>query len=146
MRWCKCNSNCNVLMCETQGNVCICMGYGWVSEGVGSVCVCVCVCVWHCVCVCPLAWSLSRWFKVLVYPTLGQSWWCLESSHQVSLYKSHTTEESLRRRRSDRSFRYCLTMKRPFGTSQETLAGVTSGPPHQRFCVVGHLLHFHKVF
>ena len=26
MRCCKCNSNSNVLVCETQGNVCICMG------------------------------------------------------------------------------------------------------------------------
>ena len=26
MRCCKCNSNCNVLVCKTQGKVCICMG------------------------------------------------------------------------------------------------------------------------
>ena len=26
MRCCKCNSNANVLVCETQGKVCICMG------------------------------------------------------------------------------------------------------------------------
>jgi hypothetical protein len=46
-------------------------------------------------------------------------------SVQVSLYKSHTTEEFL----------------------METLLHDTDPlvllPPHQRVCVVGHLLHFH---
>ncbi len=43
---------------------------------------------------------------------------------QVSLYKSHTTEEPLRRRRSGR---YCQVLSSPaFGPSRETLADAAS--------------------
>ena len=42
---------------------------------------------------------------------------------QVSLYKSHTTEERLRRRRSGR---YCQVLSSPFGSSPATLADAAS--------------------
>ncbi len=47
---------------------------------------------------------------------------------QVSLYKSHMTEESLRRRRSGR---YSQVLPGHLGHARK---------PHQRVCVVGHLL------
>ena len=78
MRWCKCNSNSNVLVCETQGKVCICRGES-VSEYWGSVCLCVFVRVCVCVLLIGLYGGVQR------------------TSPQVSLYKSHTTEESLNR-------------------------------------------------
>ena len=40
MRCCKCNSNSNVLVCETRGKVCICMGESVSAPGSVSVCVC----------------------------------------------------------------------------------------------------------
>jgi hypothetical protein len=54
---------------------------------------------------------------------------------QVNLYKSHTTEESLRRRRSGR---YCQVLSSHSGQVGKILLMLL--PPHQRDCVVGHLL------
>ncbi len=47
---------------------------------------------------------------------------------QVSLYKSHTTEESLRRRGSDR---YCQVLSSPSGQVEKL--SLVLLPPHQRF-------------
>ncbi len=57
---------------------------------------------------------------------------------QVSLYKSHTTEEPLRRRRSDRS---CQVLSSHSGQVGKLFLILL--PPHQRVCVVGHLLDLH---
>ena len=57
---------------------------------------------------------------------------------QVSLYKSHTTEEPLRRRRSDRN---CQVLSTHSGQVGKLLLMLI--PPHQRVCVVGHLLDLH---
>jgi hypothetical protein len=57
---------------------------------------------------------------------------------QVSLYKSHTTEEFHKRRRSGR---YCQVLSSHSGQVRKLLLVLL--PPHQRVCVVGHLLHFH---
>ena len=57
---------------------------------------------------------------------------------QVSLYKSHTTEESLRRRRSGW---YCQVLSSHLGQVRKLLLVLFS--PHQRVCVVGHLLDLH---
>ena len=57
---------------------------------------------------------------------------------QVSLYKSHTTEEPLRRRRSGR---YCQVLSSHSGQVGKLL--LMMFPPHQRVCVVGHLLDLH---
>jgi hypothetical protein len=57
---------------------------------------------------------------------------------QVSLYKFHTTEEPLRRLRSDR---YCQVPSSHSGQVGKLLMILI--PPHQRVCVVGHLLDFH---
>ena len=57
---------------------------------------------------------------------------------QVSLCKSHTTEEPLRRRRSGR---YCQVLSSHSGQVRKLLLMML--PPHQRVCVVGHLLDLH---
>ncbi len=54
---------------------------------------------------------------------------------QVSLYKSHTTEEPLRRHRSDR---YCQVLSNQSDQVGKLLMMML--PPHQRVFVVGHLL------
>jgi hypothetical protein len=54
---------------------------------------------------------------------------------QVSLYKSHTTEESLRRRRSDK---YWQVLSMHSGQVRKLLLVLL--PSHQRVCVVEHLL------
>jgi hypothetical protein len=54
---------------------------------------------------------------------------------QVSLYKCHTTEESLRRLRSGR---YCQVQSNHSDQVGKLLLVLL--PPHQRVCVVGHLL------
>jgi hypothetical protein len=82
---------------------------------VGKIGVCVCV-----VCVCPLCSSLPRWLRFLFNPHQVNCGGVQKPPTKVSLYKSHTTEEPLRRHRSDR---YC-----------------------QRVCVVGHLLDLHVKF
>ena len=51
---------------------------------------------------------------------------------QVSLYKSHTTEEPLRRLRSGR---YCQVLSSPSDQVGKLLLMLL--PPHQRVCVVG---------
>ncbi len=56
----------------------------------------------------------------------------------VSLYKSHTTEEPFRRRRSDR---YCQVLSGHSGQVGKLL--LILFPPHQRVCVVGNLLDLH---
>jgi hypothetical protein len=75
---------------------------------------------------------------------------CLFSPHQVnhggvqkppaevSVYKSHTTEEPLRRRRSGR---YCQVLSIHSGQVGKVLLMLL--PPHQRVCVVEHLLDLH---
>ncbi len=57
---------------------------------------------------------------------------------QVSLYKSHTTEESLRRHRSGR---YCQVLSSHSGQVGKLFLMLL--PPHQRVCVVVHLLDLH---
>ena len=57
---------------------------------------------------------------------------------QVSLYKSHTTEEPLRRHRSGR---YCQVLSSHSGQVGKLLLMLC--PPHQRVYVVGHLLDLH---
>ena len=56
----------------------------------------------------------------------------------LSLYKSHTTEEPLRRRRSGR---YCQVLSSHSGQVGKLLLMLL--PPHQRVRVVGHLLDLH---
>jgi hypothetical protein len=60
-----------------------------------------------------------------------------QNSLSVQLGKSHT-EESLRRHRSGR---YCQVLSSHSGQVRKLLLVLL--PPHQRVCVVGHLLHFH---
>ncbi len=55
---------------------------------------------------------------------------------QVTLYESHTVEESLRRRRSGRNSQ---VLSGHAGQERELLHVLF--PPHQRVCVKGHLLH-----
>ncbi len=120
IRWCRYNSNSDVLVCEsrTQGKHCICMG-----QSVSELIVCVCVCV------CPLPSSLSRWVvRCLLNPHKVNHGDVKKSLPQVSLYKSHTTEESLRRRRSGR---YNQVLPDNSGEVRK---------PHQTVCVVGYLL------
>jgi hypothetical protein len=57
---------------------------------------------------------------------------------EVSLYKSHTNAEPLRRRRTDR---YCQVLSSHSGQIGKLLIMLFS--PHQRVCVVGHLLDLH---
>jgi hypothetical protein len=95
------------------------------------VCVCVCVCV-------------------LLLDLFQDDLRCLFSPHQVNhggvqtlpqqvrLCKSHTTEESLRRRRSGR-----YSQGLPGHSDQVRKLLLVLLPPHQRVCVVGTLLHSH---
>ena len=57
---------------------------------------------------------------------------------QFTLYKPHTAEESLRRRRADRHNR---VLSGNAGQVWELLLVLL--PPDERVCVVGHLLHAH---
>jgi hypothetical protein len=57
---------------------------------------------------------------------------------RVSLYKSHTTEEPLRRHRS---VRYCQVLS--IHSDQVGKLLMILLPTHQRVCVVGHLLDLH---
>ena len=96
-----------------------------------------CVCV--CVCVC-----------VLFVDLFQDDLMCLFSPHQVNhggvqkapaqviLHQSHTTEESLWRLRR---CRYCQVLSRQSGQVRKLLLTLLS--PHQRVCVVGHLLDLH---
>ena len=95
-----------------------------------------------CVCVCGVC--------VLFVHLFQDDLRCLFSPHQVnhggvqkppvqvSLYKSHTTEEPLRIRRSGR---YYQVLSRHSGQVGKLLLMLL--PPHQRVCVVGHLLDVH---
>ncbi len=59
-----------------------------------------------------------------------------KATPQVTLYESHTAEESLRRCRSDRNSQ--VLPGHP-GQARELLHVLL--PPHERVCVKGHLLH-----
>ena len=59
-----------------------------------------------------------------------------KATPQVTLYESHTAEESLRRRRSDR---YSQVLTGHAGQAREFLHVLL--PPHQRVCVKGHLMY-----
>ncbi len=72
-----------------------------------------------------------------VLPTSGQSWWCPEGfPAQVSLYKSETTEESLRRPEVSGTVRYCISLRVKVG---KLLLVVL--PPHQRFLHLPRVLN-----
>ncbi len=106
-----------------------------VSEWVCSVCECV-------VCVCVLFVNLfcQDDLRCLFRPHQVNHGGVQKAPAQVSLYKSHTNEESLRRpwHRSDR---YCQVLSNHSGKIGKLLLVLL--PPHQRVCVVGHLLDFH---
>jgi hypothetical protein len=94
------------------------------------------VCVW---CVCVLFVHLFQDdLRCLFNPHQVNHGGVQKPPVQVSLYKSHTTEESLRRRRSDR---YCQVLSSHSG--QVWKLWLMLLPPHQRVCVVGHLLDLH---
>ncbi len=99
--------------------------------------VCVwCVCVW---CVCVLFVHLFQDdLRYLFSPYQVNHGGVQKPPVQVSLYKSHTTEEPLRRRRSDR---YCQVMSSHSVQVGKLLRILL--PPHHRVCVVGHLLDLH---
>ncbi len=100
----------------------------------------VCVCVW---CVCVLfVYLLEDDLRYLFNLFQVNHGGVQKSPAQVSLCKSHTTEELLRRLRSGR---YCQVL-----SSHSKSHSVQVGklflillPPHQRVCVVGHLLDLH---
>jgi hypothetical protein len=77
--------------------------------------------------------DLKCWFSLhhSVTVTSGQSWWCPKgSSTSQSVHKSHTTEESVRRRRSGRhsAARYCLAIRAIPGSYVLTLAKELDAP------------------
>ena len=59
-----------------------------------------------------------------------------KATPQVTLYETHTAEESLRRCRSGR---HSQVLSVHAGQARELLHVLL--PPHQRVCVQGHLLH-----
>jgi hypothetical protein len=59
-----------------------------------------------------------------------------KTTPQVTLYKSDTAKESLRRRRADRDNQVLSVHA---GQARELLLVLL--PPHERVCVVGHLLY-----
>jgi hypothetical protein len=61
-----------------------------------------------------------------------------KTTPQVTLYKPHTAEESLRRRRAGRHSQVL-----PGQAGQAWELWLVLLPPHERVCVVGHLLHSH---
>jgi len=63
-----------------------------------------------------------------------------KTTPQVSLYKPHTAEKSLRRRRAGR---HSQVLPGHAVRAWELLLVLLS--PHERVCVVGHLLHSHVV-
>ena len=73
------------------------------EEDLGFLCVCLCVCV----CVCHLFYLFQDDLRCLFSPHKVNHGGVQKPPPQVSLYKSHTTEESLRRRRS---CRYCQVL------------------------------------
>ncbi len=95
-----------------------------------------CVCVW---CVCVLfVHLLEDDLRYLFNPHQVDHGCVLKAPTQVSLYKSHTTEEPLRRHRS---YRYCQVLSRHSDQVGKLLMMLL--PQHQRVCVVGHLLDLH---
>ncbi len=94
------------------------------------------VCVW---CVCVLfVHLLEDDLRYLFIPHQVNHGGVQKAPAQVSLYKSHTTEEPLRRHRSGR---YCQVLSSHSGQVGKLL--LVLFPPHQRVCVVGHLFDFH---
>ena len=61
-----------------------------------------------------------------------------KTTPQVTLDKTHTAEESLRRRRGGR---HSQVLPAHAGQAWELLLVLLQ--PHERVCVVGHLLHSH---
>jgi hypothetical protein len=96
----------------------------------------VCVCVW---CVCVLFVHLFQDdLRCLLRPHQVNHGGVQKPPPEVSLYKSHTTEEPLRRVRSGR---YCQVLSSHSGQVRKLFLMVL--PPHQRVCVVSHPLDFH---
>ena len=94
------------------------------------------MCVW---CVCVLFVHLFQDdLRYLFSPHQVNHGGVQKAPAQVSLYKSHTTEEPLRRHRSGR---YCQVLSSHSGQVGKLLMMLL--PPHQRVCVVGHLLDLH---
>jgi hypothetical protein len=94
------------------------------------------VCVW---CVCVLfVHLLEDDERCLFSPHQVNHGGVQKPATQVSLYKSHTTEEPLRRRRSGR---YCQVLYSHSGQVGKLFLMLF--PPHQRVRVVGHLLDLH---
>ncbi len=86
------------------------------------------MCVW---CVCVLfVHLLEDDLRYLFIPHQVNHGGVQKAPPQVSLYKSHTTEESLRRRRSGR---YCQVLSRHSDQVGKLLMMML--PPHQRVCV-----------
>ena len=61
-----------------------------------------------------------------------------KTTPQVTLYKPHTAKESLRKRRVDRHVQVL-----PGNAGQAWELSLMLLPPHERVCVIGHLLHSH---
>ncbi len=78
------------------------------SLEVGSVFVCVCVCV---------LWLDSMILRCLISPHQVNHDGVQNASTQVSLYKSHTTEESLRRHKSGRYSQVLPKVRKLFAAS-----------------------------
>ncbi len=94
------------------------------------------MCVW---CVCVLfVQLLENDLRCLFTPHQVNHGGVQKDPVQISLYKSHTTEEPLRRQRSGRYFQVLSNHSDQVGKLFLVLL-----PPQQRVCVVGHLLDFH---
>ncbi len=94
------------------------------------------MCVW---CVCVLfVHLLEDDLRCLFRPHQVNHGGVQQTPSEVSMYKSHTTEEPLRRHRSGR---YCQVLSSH--SDQVGKLSLMLFPPHQRVCVVGHLLDFH---
>ncbi len=94
------------------------------------------MCVW---CVCVLFVDLFQDdLRCLFSPNQVNHGGVQKPPAEVSVYKSHTTEEPLRRRRSGR---YCQVLSIHSGQVGKVLLMLL--PPHQRVCVVEHLLDLH---
>ena len=92
-----------------------------------------------CVCVCVLFVDLFQDdLRCLFIPHQVNHGGVQKAPVQVSLYKSHTTEEPLRRRRSGR---YCQVLSNHSDQVGKLLLILL--PTYQRVCVVGHLLDLH---
>ena len=101
-----------MLLCDSGKMVSVCQWHN-------GKCVYVSGCVWHCVCVSVSFLFLP--FKLILgclfIPHLVNQGGVQMVTPQVTLYESHTSEESLRRREVVDTVRYCLTIRTNRGNS-----------------------------